>query len=80
VRKIKVEYWNCWKCLLIQLVLFNSVLHILKKVTWKEVMKMRDIIAHHYFKIDAEVIFMAIREDLVPLTEALLQIKADLNN
>lgn len=47
-------------------------------VPWKEVMKMRDIIAHHYFKIDAEVIFMAVKEDLVALAEALSQMKNDL--
>ena len=26
-------------------------------INWKEAMKMRDVIAHHYFEIDAEVVF-----------------------
>lgn len=49
-------------------------------VPWKAVMKMRDIIAHHYFKIDAEVIFMAVKEDMAALAETLNQIKSDLKN
>lgn len=49
-------------------------------VPWKEVMKLRDIIAHHYFKIDAEVIFTTIREDLALLVEILIQIKMDLRD
>lgn len=49
-------------------------------VPWKEVMKLRDIIAHHYFKIDAEVIFTTIKEDLALLVETLSQIKIDLTD
>jgi uncharacterized protein with HEPN domain len=49
-------------------------------VPWKDVMKMRDIIAHHYFKIDAEIVFIAIKEDLTVLAETLSQIKIDLKS
>lgn len=38
-------------------------------------MKLRDIIAHHYFKIDVDVIYSTIKEDLPPLQDALTQIK-----
>ncbi len=38
-------------------------------------MKLRDIIAHHYFKIDVDVIYSTIKEDLPPLQDALRQIK-----
>ena len=31
-------------------------------VEWKGVMAMRDIIVHHYFEVDAEVVFVAIVE------------------
>ncbi|WP_296261693.1 HepT-like ribonuclease domain-containing protein [uncultured Phocaeicola sp.] len=44
-------------------------------IPWKEIMKLRDIIAHHYFKIDVDVIYSTIKEDLPPLQDALAQIK-----
>ena len=44
-------------------------------IPWKEIMKLRDIIAHHYFKIDVDVIYSTIKEDLPPLQDALRQIK-----
>jgi len=47
-------------------------------INWKEAMKMRDIIAHHYFEIDAEVVFSTLRHDIQPLLETIKQIKNDL--
>lgn len=47
-------------------------------IPWKSIMKMRDVIAHHYFKIDADVIFETIKTDLNPLREALVSIREDL--
>lgn len=44
-------------------------------IPWKEIMNLRDIIAHHYFKIDVDVIYSTIKEDLPPLQDALAQIK-----
>ena len=44
-------------------------------IPWKEIMKLRDIIAHHYFKMDVDVIYSTIKEDLPPLQDALAQIK-----
>lgn len=44
-------------------------------IPWKEIMKLRDIIAHHYFKIDVDVIYSTIKEDLPPLQDAQAQIK-----
>lgn len=44
-------------------------------IPWKEIMKLREIIAHHYFKIDVDVIYSTIKEDLPPLQDALAQIK-----
>lgn len=46
-------------------------------IPWKSIMKMRDVIAHHYFKIDADVIFETIKKDLNPLREALSSIRKD---
>lgn len=36
-------------------------------IPWSEIMGVRDIIAHHYFDIDAEEIFNIISNDLEPL-------------
>lgn len=38
---------------------------------------MRDVIAHHYFKIDADVIFETIKKILNPLQEALVSMRKD---
>lgn len=46
-------------------------------IPWKSIMKMRDVIAHHYFKIDTDVIFETIKKDLNPLQEALVSIRKD---
>ncbi|CAK7082462.1 MAG: hypothetical protein PARBA_03572 [Parabacteroides sp.] len=35
-----------------------------QEIDWKGVMGMRDIIAHHYFDIDADVIFDVIKNNL----------------
>jgi uncharacterized protein with HEPN domain len=48
------------------------------EIPWKEVMKLRDVIAHHYFDIDAEIIFVTIKDDLPPLSKVLFQMKVDL--
>lgn len=34
------------------------------EIDWKGIMGMRDIIAHHYFDIDAEVVFDVMKNDL----------------
>lgn len=40
-------------------------------VPWKQVMGMRDIIAHHYFDVDADVVYQVIHDDLNPLLDAI---------
>jgi uncharacterized protein with HEPN domain len=37
------------------------------EIEWKEVMGLRDIIAHHYFDIDAGEIFSVLSVDIPPL-------------
>lgn len=49
-------------------------------VPWSEVMKLRDLIAHHYFRIDADLIFITIRDDLKPLKQILALMKEDLSD
>lgn len=48
------------------------------EIPWKDVMKQRDIIAHHYFRIDAESICTTIKEDIPFLLQTLLRIKQSL--
>ena len=48
------------------------------QVNWRQAMGMRDIIVHHYFDVDADVIFLTIKEDLPLLNNALSKIKSAL--
>jgi uncharacterized protein with HEPN domain len=50
------------------------------QIQWKQAMGMRDIIVHHYFDVDAEQIFMTLKEDLPSLIEVLALIKKDIEN
>ena len=40
-------------------------------IKWKQVMGVRDIIAHHYFDVDIDVIYQIIHDDLTHLLEAI---------
>ena len=46
-------------------------------IPWREIMKQRDLIAHHYFRIDADSIYTTIKEDLPYLLEVLMVIMRD---
>jgi uncharacterized protein with HEPN domain len=46
-------------------------------IPWKDVMGMRDKIAHHYFEIDADAIFDILRNDLPALLSVIRQMKED---
>ena len=48
------------------------------EMDWKGVMGMRDIIAHHYFDLDAEIVYDVIKHDLPKLKDVLQQIIDDL--
>ena len=41
-------------------------------VNWKDVMGMRDIIVHHYFDVDPDVVLQTLRED-IPLLLGVLK-------
>jgi uncharacterized protein with HEPN domain len=47
---------------------------------WKDIMGLRDIIAHHYFDVDAGEIFTALRHDLPPLIDVIGRIKKDVSH
>ena len=40
-------------------------------IPWKRVMGMRDVIAHHYFDVDADVVYSVISKELSPLKSAI---------
>ena len=46
-------------------------------IPWKQIMKQRDLIAHHYFRIDADSIYTTIKEDLPFLLDVLMQIESN---
>lgn len=48
-------------------------------IPWSAIMKLRDVIAHHYFKIDADIIYTTIKDDLKPLNVVISQIKKELS-
>jgi uncharacterized protein with HEPN domain len=47
-------------------------------IPWKDIMGMRDKIAHHYFEIDADAIFDILRNDLPLLLSVIRQMKEDI--
>ncbi len=47
-------------------------------IDWKKVMGARDIMAHHYFEIDADEVFSIIKNDLEPLKQAVDYFKKQL--
>ncbi|MDR3350970.1 MAG: DUF86 domain-containing protein [Prevotellaceae bacterium] len=58
----------------------KTLLPLYPDVDWRRAMKMRDIIGHHYFEINAGVIFDTLRDDIPTLLEVIRQIKTDISN
>jgi uncharacterized protein with HEPN domain len=48
------------------------------EINWKRVMGMRDIIAHHYFDVDAEAIFDVCKNHISKLKNAILKISKEI--
>ena len=57
----------------------GELLKLYPTVAWKQVMGMRDVIAHRYFSLDADVIFSVIKVDIQPLLDVIRQVSIDLN-
>ena len=47
-------------------------------IDWRKVMGARDIMAHHYFEVDADEVFSIIQNDLAPLKQAVAYFKRQL--
>ena len=56
----------------------KKLLSFYPEMDWKGVMGMSDIIAHHYFDLDAEIVYDVIKHDLPKLKDVLQQIIDDL--
>ena len=56
----------------------KKLLSFYPEMDWKGVMGMRDIIAHHYFDLDAEIVYDVIKHDLTKVKVELQQIIDDL--
>ena len=48
------------------------------EIDWKGVMGIRDILAHHYFDLDAEVVFDVVKTNIPQLHDTLQRIIQDL--
>lgn len=49
------------------------------QIPWKDVKGIRDILSHHYFDLDAEVIFGSCNNNIRDLLDILKKIKSDLS-
>ena len=49
----------------------GKLLYLRPEIPWKQVMGMRDHIAHGYFNIDAELVFQTVKKNLSPLLDAI---------
>ena len=49
----------------------GELLSIYPSIPWSSIMKQRDLIAHHYFRIDADSIYATINQDLPILLDVL---------
>ena len=58
----------------------NKLLPKYPQIPWKAIMKTRDIIAHHYFDVDAERIFDTLKNDVPPLLAVMRQMRKDWEN
>ena len=46
---------------------------------WKQIMGLRDHIAHGYFNLDADIIFDVVKNEIPPLKDILIKIKSVLD-
>lgn len=49
----------------------KQILSTYPVIPWRDIMGVRDVIAHHYFNIDADEIFEIVDNELEPLLEAI---------
>jgi len=57
----------------------NSLLSLYPQVNWKNAKGMRDVISHHYFQVDAEIIYNACIDHINEMVNTLQEIIKDLS-
>jgi uncharacterized protein with HEPN domain len=57
----------------------KALLHKYPQIEWDKIKGMRDIISHHYFDVDAEVIFDVCQNHIDDLAKTLNQIIKDIS-
>ncbi len=57
----------------------GNLLSSYPSIPWKNIKGMRDIIAHHYFDIDADQILWIVKNEISPLKKAILYFCEELN-
>lgn len=57
----------------------KSLLKKYPEIEWKKVIGMRDVITHHYFDLDAEVVFEVCENHIEDLAKTVNKILKDLN-
>ena len=48
------------------------------QVPWREIAKLRDLLAHHYYRVDAQVIRRTVEAPMEQLTDAVANLIADM--
>lgn len=56
----------------------GEFLPLYPQIYWSGVMRMRDKIAHHYFEVDPEVVFVTIKENIPPMIPVIEQMTNDI--
>lgn len=56
----------------------NQLLSKYPNIPWKEVKGVRDILSHHYFDLDSEVIFTICKNDIHKLLQTTIEIIKDI--
>lgn len=57
----------------------KELLPLYPEVDWKGAMGIRDIIAHHYFELDAEVVFNVVKNEFPNLLQTVCRMMNDLD-
>lgn len=50
------------------------------EIEWKRIMGMRDVVSHHYFDVDAEIVFSVCQRHIEPLAQTVRKILADIRS
>ncbi len=59
--------------------IYEAVRKYHPNVEWRQIMDMRNVLAHEYWGVDEKVVWSAIRKDLPKLKEIITKVKNSLN-